>query len=76
MPLEKRFAKRLQRTTTGADDEQTPAAPLQKRGRPMGKYQGVLHTWPGTRFPIQVTGYVMKSSDPCKVWRSNIRQGS
>lgn len=39
MPLEKRFAKRLQRTTTGADDEQTPAAPLQKRGRPMGKYQ-------------------------------------
>lgn len=42
MPLEKRFGKRLQRAATGDDDEGTPAAPLQKRGRPMGKYQGVL----------------------------------
>ncbi|KAL3135844.1 hypothetical protein ABBQ32_007402 [Trebouxia sp. C0010 RCD-2024] len=41
MPLEKRFGKRLQRAATGDDDEGTPAAPLQKRGRPMGKYQAV-----------------------------------
>lgn len=39
MPLEKRFGKRLQRAATGDDDEDTPAAPLHKRGRPMGKYQ-------------------------------------
>ena len=38
MPLEKRFGKRLQQTTV--DDAELSAAPLQKRGRPVGKYQG------------------------------------
>lgn len=42
MPLEKRFKKRLQRATT--DDANLVAAPLQKRGRPVGKYQGVFAT--------------------------------
>ena len=40
MPLEKRFGKRLQRTTAD-DTESLAAAPVQKRGRPVGKYQGV-----------------------------------
>lgn len=42
MPLEKRFGKRLQRATM--DDAELSAAPLQKRGRPVGKYQGVPAT--------------------------------
>lgn len=42
MPLEKRFGKRLQRSTS--HDAELSAAPLQKRGRPVGKYQGVSAT--------------------------------
>ena len=40
VPLEKRFGKRLQRSST-ADAESDVSKHAYKRGRPMGKYQGM-----------------------------------
>lgn len=40
MPLEKRFGKRLQRSTI--DDADEPAFSASKRARPVGKYEGMF----------------------------------
>ena len=66
MPLEKRFTKRLQRSTTAGDDEDTPAAPSQKRGRPMGKYKGV---WRLIRVTVHVTETGFETSKLCSFSR-------
>lgn len=39
MPLEKRFGKRLQRGS--AEDAEAADLPANKKGRPMGKFQGM-----------------------------------